>query len=350
MSYRVAKALTTLIDQINEAYPKRDKLWDGTIASLNHHKQNPTSDHEAKNFSDGNGPIVTACDITHDPENGVNSYSLADALLATHDPRIKYIISNGRIAGDEGYAKRNGATAWVWKKYKGSSPHDHHVHISVNGIASKYDSTKLWDLSGYVGKVKEVVKPNLPSANDQSDNRLKAAHLIVNYEARRDKLGRLKVYPLPKGDGGGTYEVAGINDRYHPQEAKELADLIRAGKFEDAENKAVEVIAEYTDVAGRWVSSPGISFFLRDCVFNRGHRGAAIILQRAVGVKTDGIIGSDTLNATSALEPIKLLVKLRSAREWYERNYVHRDESSKFWKGLVNRWNNAVADAKTFNG
>src|SRR5262249_32982290 len=43
-----------------------------------------------------------------------------------------------------------------------------------------------------------------------------------------------------------------------------------------------------------------------------------------------------------------LLMKLRAARESYERDVARRDETSKFWKGLVNRWNKAVDTAKTF--
>src|SRR5262249_12703561 len=44
----------------------------------------------------------------------------------------------------------------------------------------------------------------------------------------------------------------------------------------------------------------------------------------------------------------RLLAKLRAAREQYERDVARRDETSKFWKGLVNRWNKAIDVAKTF--
>jgi hypothetical protein len=53
------------------------------------------------------------------------------------------------------------------------------------------------------------------------DRRSIAGH-IINWEARRDSKGRLTVYILPEGDGGGKYEVAGINERYHPKKAAEL--------------------------------------------------------------------------------------------------------------------------------
>jgi hypothetical protein len=47
-------------------------------------------------------------------------------------------------------------------------------------------------------------------------------------------------------------------------------------------------------------------------------------------------------------DPDKLLDHLRNARESYERHVVGRNESSIFWRGLVNRWNKAEATARTF--
>jgi hypothetical protein len=40
---------------------------------------------------------------------------------------------------------------------------------------------------------------------------------------------------------------------------------------------------------------------------------------------------------------------MRAARERYEREEAHRNETSKFWKGLVNRWNKELADAHAFH-
>src|SRR5690349_427775 len=124
-------------------------------------------------------------------------------------------------------------------------------------------------------------------------DRQRMAASILDFEARRDKQGRLTVYKLPAGDGGGAYEVAGINERYHPHEAKLLADLIGAGQFQEAERQAREIIALYTDVVAPWSGKPAIECYLRDCCFNRGPRGAARILQRALGVVDDGVIDSN---------------------------------------------------------
>ena len=73
------------------------------------------------------------------------------------------------------------------------------------------------------------------------------ARRIVDYEARRDANGHLRVYHLPSGDGGGTPEVAGINDRYHPEALDQIEKLIAGGKHEAAEDAAAEHIRQYTD-------------------------------------------------------------------------------------------------------
>src|SRR3954453_23469832 len=100
-----------------------------------------------------------------------------------------------------------------------------------------------------------------------SDERLRMAASILNFEARRDDQGRLKIYKLPIEDGGGSYEVAGINERYHPQEAEHLASLINSGRFDEAEEQAKEIIATYTDLVTRWTESAAIECYLRDCAF-----------------------------------------------------------------------------------
>ena len=71
-----------------------------------------------------------------------------------------------------------------------------------------------------------------------NDYRMDIARAIVGFEARRDKQGRIAIYKLPPGDGGGAFEVAGICDRYHPHEAEQLAQLIRDGKHAEAETRA----------------------------------------------------------------------------------------------------------------
>lgn len=178
-------------------------------------------------------------------------------------------------------------------------------------------------------------------------NRIDMAQLIVNWEARRDALGRIKLYRIPAGDGGGNWEYAGINDRYHPRALETIRQFVNAGQHASAESFAVEYLANYTESAASWSLLDSVDLFLRDCAFNRGPGGSAKILQRAVRVPVDGTVGRMTLSALREWEtrPLVLLARLRVARERYEIDVA--GIRPQFWKGLENRWDNAFeASAK----
>jgi hypothetical protein len=181
--------------------------------------------------------------------------------------------------------------------------------------------------------------------------RLEMADFILKSEARRDKMGRLKVYPLPKADGGGTFEIAGINDRYHPKAANYLRTLLENNKHSHAENYIRKYLVEYTDIVTRWTQEPAIEAFLRDTAFNRGPKGALRILQIALKVSDDGKFGPITKTALAkAIKNIPdLLDRLRIARETYEiRVAPPVGVRAKFWSGLKNRWDNALEFSKKF--
>jgi hypothetical protein len=140
---RPAKSLVVLRNQINALSPQRDKSSDGMLASDAHTQANPTSDHEPR-IGDGGVGVVTAIDISNDPAHGISSEGLAEALRAAKDERIKYIISNKKIASGTGQAPH---PAWQWRPYPvppNRNPHDHHVHISVKSAKEHYDSTAPW--------------------------------------------------------------------------------------------------------------------------------------------------------------------------------------------------------------
>lgn len=173
---------------------------------------------------------------------------------------------------------------------------------------------------------------------------------ILDVEARRDRNGRLAVYQLPAGDGGGTFEVAGINDRYHPQAAAQIASLIKRKKFAQAEQEAVDYILKVTDAAGNWARTPSAEAALRDTAFNRGTTGCAKILQMALDVEVDGKVGPLTLAALGRAEkePRAFLLRFREAREAYERKVAPPvGKRAKFWKGLVARWDQTTKFSNT---
>ena len=118
---RIAKSLDTLRSQINAAYPGRKKANDGWIGDAKH------AASQSEHNPDRNG-VVRALDITHDPAHGVNARQIAEALVASRDPRILYIISNSQIVRSY---PRSGTTVWKWGPYFGSNPHSAHFHTSV---------------------------------------------------------------------------------------------------------------------------------------------------------------------------------------------------------------------------
>lgn len=135
-AWRVAESLLTLRDQVNAFAPNRSKISDGFIGDASHAAV--PSDHNPNQYG-----VVCAYDITHDPKNGLDAHALADRLLQRRHPNLKYIISNGRIAGDWANYK--------WTKYRGIDPHDTHIHISVGtGEDGKsnppYDDKNLWNV------------------------------------------------------------------------------------------------------------------------------------------------------------------------------------------------------------
>jgi V8-like Glu-specific endopeptidase len=138
--WRVAGALLTLRTQVNARFPGRNKASDGTIGDAAHAAR--SSDHNPW-VVDGDRGVVTAMDITHDPDSGCTGDFIAGALLGARDARIKYLIWNRQIASS--YAI-NGVEAWCWRPYNGSNPHTHHIHISVNSDKALYDDTTEWSI------------------------------------------------------------------------------------------------------------------------------------------------------------------------------------------------------------
>lgn len=145
MAWRLAKSLEKLRAQVNQKWPARSRNSDGSIGDAKHASR--ASDHNPW-VKDGAMNIVTAIDITHDPKSGCDSYALAECWRRSRDPRIKYIISNGRIASQD--------KGWTWRKYTGSNPHNHHVHISVMAAKKFYDDVAEWPLE--IGAMPEAAK------------------------------------------------------------------------------------------------------------------------------------------------------------------------------------------------
>ena len=130
--WKLVPALVTLRSQVNTLAPKRSKASDGSVADLAHSKRK--SDHNPE--ADG---TVDAFDLTHDPKGGVDIQKVCDAIIASKDKRVSYLICNGQITSGN-----NGPKPWVKRPYTGANKHNHHMHVSV--LDAHQDDTSPWKI------------------------------------------------------------------------------------------------------------------------------------------------------------------------------------------------------------
>jgi peptidoglycan hydrolase-like protein with peptidoglycan-binding domain len=153
---RIAGCLGKLRAQVQDLVPDAPKEEFGWIGDAAHASR--TSDHNP----DSNG-VVKALDVPHVPTSGLDTYKLADYMIAHPDPRARYIISNRRIAGDAAFVKANPIYKcpgpWQWGPYNGTNPHDMHMHVSSSRDAAIYDKANDWDLGGVIGEAEPSQPP-----------------------------------------------------------------------------------------------------------------------------------------------------------------------------------------------
>lgn len=166
MSWRLAKALEVFRAQVNARFPGRAKVSDGTIGDAAHAAR--PSDHNPD--KDG---VVKAIDITTDPNDDANTEALAEHLRQTRDPRLKYVIAQGRMYSSY---PAHGVAAWAWRPYTGKNPHVHHFHLSVHADPARYDDASPWKLDGILdGEALGVVAILQRGAEGENVRRLQKA-------------------------------------------------------------------------------------------------------------------------------------------------------------------------------
>ena len=169
---------------------------------------------------------------------------------------------------------------------------------------------------------------------------------IFQSEARRDGKGRLRVYSPPSGDGGGSFEVAGITSRFQPKEAARLKALVESGQTDQAEAEAKDFYRRRAAPFVRFTENKGVQFQVSDIVHHRGEGGLRRVLQRATmsDSKDYGELIGELNNMSDPLDA------LNAARQDYEWEEVERGQAArkKFRPGLQNRFNKADAAARRF--
>lgn len=195
MNWRLAKSLMRLRAQADAMAPRRSKAADGTIGDQAHAARR--SGHNP----DGEG-IVRALDITHDPRNGLDVHDLADRVLRQQDPRLRYVISKGRIGSGP-----MGISPGRWRRYQGANPHDKHAHFEV--IAGPFgDRDGAWQINPRASRDRDMEDEMSPNESAQlKETAAGVAELKQEVDGlRRDirELGtalKLKVRDTTKLDG-----------------------------------------------------------------------------------------------------------------------------------------------------
>ena len=183
-----------------------------------------------------------------------------------------------------------------------------------------------------------------PPTEPQPSGELPLPLQTVEWEGRKDKQGNLAVYKLPSGDMGGNYEVAGINDRYHPEAFKAISSL----PAQDRAKAAAEYIQGYTAPLVERLPQ-ALQPFTQDLAFNRGLGGATKYIQQGLNtlgqrVAVDGGLGPKTLAAINQVDPRALMRAASQAQLEDEYRMARRNPArKKFIGGLEKRIRNRLA-------
>lgn len=213
-----------------------------------------------------------------------------------------------------------------------------------NAIRMEFEPyTKPPEQTARIEPMSEYVKP--PTAPEQqAPGGLPLPLQTVEWESRKDKQGNLAVYKLPSGDMGGNYEVAGINDRYHPEAFKAISSL----PPQERASAAAEYIQGYTAPLVERLPQ-ALQPFTQDMAFNRGLGGATKYLQQGLNtlgmsVKVDGGMGPKTLEAINQVNPRALMQAASKAQLDDEYRMAQKNpDRKKFIPGLESRIRNRLS-------
>ena len=122
MKPRLSKSAIQLREQIDDAFPDRDRTSDGWIGDTRHAARKSDHNPDAQGW-------VRAIDVDRDLNGKGRKPDVMPDLVdqirlaaKSGDKRISYIIFDGKIASTK--------KAWRWRPYDGINKHNHHAHVS----------------------------------------------------------------------------------------------------------------------------------------------------------------------------------------------------------------------------
>jgi hypothetical protein len=122
MTAKLSRAGIQLREQIDDAFPDRDRTSDGWIGDTRHGARKSDHNPDVKGW-------VRAIDIDRDLSGKAKPDLMPDlvdqiriACKARLEKRVSYIIFDGKICSP--------ILRWKWRKYTGANKHTHHAHFS----------------------------------------------------------------------------------------------------------------------------------------------------------------------------------------------------------------------------
>lgn len=160
----------------------------------------------------------------------------------------------------------------------------------------------------------------------------------------------VQISKLRAEDGGGRYEVLGINQKSHPEMFEDLAQMIKDGYADEyVRAAAAQYVEHYTRGVGMAFDAAGVDCYgaeqyVRDMHFNGGAGGGNTILARAIGAEPTGSSYGPLVQRLRAFVDKHgketLMRRLHEARIDYYKSIARRNPSKRvFLKGWLNRAN-----------
>jgi hypothetical protein len=199
MSWRPARSIPVLQRQLDAAYPGRSKASDGTVGDRRHTTGEHVPDDDVDGDGRGEGPrvddIVRGVDVTNDPAHGCDTWRLAQALVASRDPRILYVISNRQICSSV-------VSPWKWRAYNGEDPHTGHLHMSLVHTPLA-DDTRPWA----IGAPAQGGGAS-PAQIEEDELMGKADDILYRLDLLLQTTGHVGIEKVTRHANGPVYDVA----------------------------------------------------------------------------------------------------------------------------------------------
>lgn len=213
--WRLAQSLALYVREADRRFPERDRTSDGSIGDLAHASRE--SDH---NPYDG---WVHAIDLDEDLARGVTLKPLWDYLIRVRDPRIRYLIYEGRIV--KSYNDSAGHKAWVPYPYTGSNAHTQHLHLSINRTSAARNDLRPWGF--FRAYPSTPIPTTTPSPTDDEEDEMSAIVYLKN----------------PTTTATHAYHLKGIHAKYCVKE--ETTNLLKYIGVKETNTRAGAYPVEY---------------------------------------------------------------------------------------------------------